>query len=121
MTFTRRKEAQEGAAKPSVKMHVVSVRLTDEQYQTVIENCRLSGRKVSDYWRRALLNAKVTALATPEDIAILRQLGSMSNNLNQLAKKANEAGFKLVKWALDSLGKDMKSLYQQLSHDWRHH
>ncbi len=121
MTFTRRKKAPERAAKPAVKMHVVSVRLTDEQYQTVIENCRLSGRKLSDYWRRVLLNAKVTALATPEDMAILRQLGSMSNNLNQLAKKANEAGFKLVKWALDSLGKDMKSLYQQLSHDWRHH
>ena len=110
-----------GAAKPEVKMYVVSVRLTDEQYQTVVENCRISGRKLSDYWRRALLNAKVTAIATPEDMAILRQFGSMSNNLNQLAKKANEAGFKLVKWSLDSLGKDMKSLYQRLSHDWRHH
>lgn len=121
MTFTRRKKAPEEAAKPEVKMHVVSVRLTDEQYQTVVENCRLSGRKLSDYWRRALLNAKVTAIATPEDMAILRQLGSMSNNLNQLAKKANEAGFKLVKWSLDSLGKDMKTLYQRLSHDWRHH
>ena len=121
MTFTRRKKAPSGAAKHEVKMHVVSVRLTDEQYQTVVENCRTSGRQLSDYWRRALLNAKVTALATPEDMAILRQLGSMSNNLNQLAKKANEAGFKLVKWSLDSLGKDMKSLYQRLSHDWRHH
>lgn len=102
-------------------MHVVSVRLTDEQYQTVMENCRISGRKVSDYWRRAMLNAKVTAIASPDDMAILRQIGSMSNNLNQFAKKANEAGFKLVKWSLESLGKDMKSLYQRLSHDWRHH
>ncbi len=121
MTFTRRKKAPEGAEKSAVKMHVVSVRLTDEQYQTVMENCRISGRKVSDYWRRAMLNAKVTAIASPDDMAILRQIGSMSNNLNQLAKKANEAGFKLVKWSLESLGKDMKSLYQRLSHDWRHH
>ena len=121
MTFTRRKKAPPGAQEKPAKIHVVSVRLTDEQYQTIVENCRISGRKLSDYWRRALLNAKVAAIATPEDMAILRQLGSMSNNLNQLAKKANEAGFKLVKWSLDSLGKDMKSLYQQLSHDWRHH
>ena len=121
MTFTRRKKAPEGAAKPAIKMHVVSVRRTDEQYQTVLKNCQLSGRKLSNYWRRALLNAKVTALATPEDMVLLRQLGGMSNNLNQLAKKENESGFKLVKWALDSLGKDMKSLYQPLSHDWRHH
>ena len=121
MTFTRKKKAPPGASEKPAKIHVVSVRLTDEQYQTVMENCRLSGRKLSDYWRRALLNAKVAAIATPEHMAILRQLGSMSNNLNQLAKKANEAGFKLVKWSLDSLGKDMKSLYQRLSHDWRHH
>ena len=50
MTFTRRKKAPSGAAKPEVKMHVVSVRLTDEQYQTVVENYRTSGRKLSDYW-----------------------------------------------------------------------
>ena len=101
-------------------MHVVSVRLTDEQYQTVVENCRTSGRKLSDYWRRALLNSKITAVATPEDMAILRQLGSMSNNLNQLAKKANEAGFKLVEWSLKGLSKEIKTLYTRLSYDWRH-
>lgn len=121
MTFTRRKKAPEGAEKSAVKMHVVSVRLTDEQYQTVMENCRISGRKVSDYWRRAMLNAKVTAIATPEDMAILRQIGSMANNLNQLAKKANEAGYKLVEWALKGLSKEIKSLYSKLSYDWRHH
>ena len=76
MTFTRRKKAPPGAQEKPAKIHVVSVRLTDEQYQTVVENCRISGRKLSDYWRRALLNANVTALATPEDMAILRQLGS---------------------------------------------
>lgn len=120
MTFTRRKKAPEGAEKSAVKMHVVSVRLTDEQYQTVMENCRISGRKLSDYWRHALLNAKVTAIATPEDMAILRQIGSMANNLNQLAKKANEAGYKLVEWTLKGLSKEIKSLYSKLSYDWRH-
>ena len=84
------------------------------------ENCRKSDRKLSDYWRHALLNAKVTAIATPEDMAILRQIGSMANNLNQLAKKANEAGFKLVEWALKGLSKEIKSLYSRLSNDWRH-
>lgn len=54
-------------------------------------------------------------------MALLRQIGSMANNLNQLAKKANEAGFKLVQWSLDSLCKEIKSLYSKLSHDWKHH
>ena len=75
---------------------------------------------MSDFWRKALLNANVTAVATPEDMAILRQIGSMANNLNQLAKKANEAGFKLVEWSLKSLSKEVKTLYTRLSYDWRH-
>lgn len=120
MTFSKRKKAPPGAAKKSGKSYVVSVRLDEKQYQTVQENCRKSGRKLSDYWRHALLNAKVTAIATPEDMAILRQIGSMANNLNQLAKKANEAGFKLVEWALKGLSKEIKSLYSRLSYDWRH-
>ena len=67
---------------------------------------------MSDFWRHALLNAKVTAVATPDDMAILRQIGSMANNLNQLAKKANEAGFKLVEWSLKGLSKEIKTLYK---------
>ncbi len=75
---------------------------------------------MSDFWRKALLNANVTAVATPEDMAILRQIGSMANNLNQLAKKANEAGFKLVEWSLKGMSKEIKTLYTRLSYDWRH-
>lgn len=120
MTFSKRKKAPPGAVKESDKTVVVSVRLKNEQYQIALEKCRKSGRKLSDYWRHALLNAKVTAIATPEDMAILRQIGSMANNLNQLAKKANEAGFKLVEWTLKGLSKEIKSLYSRLSYDWRH-
>ena len=70
MTFTKRKSASKNAADKPKKLRVVSVRLTEEEYQQVVENCRKAGRKLSDFWRRALLNAKITALATPEDMAI---------------------------------------------------
>ena len=72
-------------------------------------------------WRRALLNAKITALATPEDMAILRQIGSMSNNLNQLATVANATkDFKLVSWEVQARSKELKTLYNNLSNDWKH-
>lgn len=121
MTFQKKKKAPPGVEKKSGKTFVVSVRLDEEQHKTALEKCRKSGRKLSDYWRCALLNAEVIQVARPEDMALLRQIGSMSNNLNQLAKKANEAGFKLVQWSLDSLSKELKSLYSKLSHDWKHH
>lgn len=121
MTFQKKKKAPPGVEKKSGKTFVVSVRLDEEQHKTALEKCRKSGRKLSDYWRCALLNAEVIQVARPEDMALLRQIGSVANNLNQLAKKANEAGFKLVQWSLDSLSKEIKSLYSKLSHDWKHH
>ena len=122
MTFNKRKVASDDAQKKPTKPRLVSVRLTEEAYQQVVENCRKSGRKLSDFWRRALLNAKVTALATPEDMAILRQIGSMSNNLNQLATVANRTKeFKLVSWEVQARSKELKTLYNNLSNDWKHY
>lgn len=70
------------AATKQKKMHVVSTRLDDGQYQQVMENCRKSGRKFSEFWRRALLSIVVKPIATPEDMGILRKIAGMSNNLN---------------------------------------
>ena len=85
----RNKTAQTAAITKQKKMHVVSTRLDDGQYQQVMENCRKSGRKFSEFWRRALLSIVVKAIATPEDMGILRKIAGMSRNLNQLAKRAN--------------------------------
>lgn len=115
---TRKSFSAETAIKQK-KIHVVSVRLNDNQYATALAKANESGRKLSDYWRRALLNTTIKAIAKPDDMVILRQIGSMANNLNQLAKRANEAGFKLVKWDVEALCKQIKSLYYHLSHDWK--
>lgn len=120
MTFIKRKKSPPGETKKPVKSRVVSVRLNDGEHLQVKEKCRESGRKISDFWRQALLKANVIQVATPEYMALLRQIGSMSNNLNQLAKRANEAGFKVVKWELENLAKNLKSLYLKLSNDWKH-
>ena len=46
MTFTKRKLHQKDAADKPKKLRVVSVRLTEEEYQQVVENCRKAGRKI---------------------------------------------------------------------------
>lgn len=119
MKNSRSKTAKTEAATKQNKMHIVSTRLDDGQYQTAMDKCRKSGRKLSEFWRRALLDTEVKAVASPEDMAILRQIASESNNLNQLAKRANEGGFKLVKWEVEDLAAKIKSLYHKLSHDWK--
>ena len=115
----RNNAAKTEAATKQKKMHVVSTRLDDGQYQQVMENCRKSGRKFSEFWRRALLSVVVKPIATPEDLGILRKIAGMSNNLNQLARRANEGGFQLVKWEVEGLAAKWKTLYHQLSYDWK--
>lgn len=119
MKSFRSKTANTGAVTKQKKMHVVSTRLDDGQYQQVMENCRKSGRKFSEFWRKALLSVVVKAIATPEDMDILRKIAGMSKNLNQLAKRANDGGFKLVKWEVENLAGKLKTLYHQLSYDWK--
>lgn len=119
MRISTRKSASTETAIQQKKLHVVSVRMNHDQYAAALSKAKESGRKLSDYWRHALLNTTIKAIAKPDDIIILRQIGSMANNLNQLAKRANEAGFKLVKWEVESLCKHIKSLYYRLSHDWK--
>lgn len=46
MTFTKRKSASKDAADKPKKLRVVSVRLTEEEYQQVVENCRKSRQKI---------------------------------------------------------------------------
>ncbi|WP_305156402.1 hypothetical protein [uncultured Muribaculum sp.] len=45
----------------------------------------------------------------------------MSNNLNQLATVANATKeFKLVSWEAQVRSKELKTLYNNLSNDWKH-
>ena len=115
----RNNAAKTEAATKQKKMHVVSTRLDDGPYQQVMENCRKSGSKFSEFWRRALLSVVVKPIATPEEMDILRKIAGMSNNLNQLARRANEGGFKLVKWEVEGLAAKLKTLYHHLSYDWK--
>lgn len=121
MSFFKNKKAPAGAIEKAKKTRIVSFRLEDPDYRIFIERVKASGRKQSDYGRRALLHAKVVGIATPEDMAILRQIGSMAGSFNQLAKKANGAGFKLIQWQLEAERDKLKALHNQLSDDWKHH
>lgn len=49
-----------------------------------------------DYVRKAIMSSRVVGRLTPRENEIIRDLTNMGNNLNQIAKKANQAGFKVM-------------------------
>ncbi len=74
----------------------LNLRLRSEEYNTLRERATESGLSVSEYARQAITNGKVEPRITPETMALVRRLCGMDNNLNQLARQANAAGFTQV-------------------------
>ena len=101
------------------KKNTVTIRLTDEQFGWLRALSRRSKRSQSEVVRSLIEHGTVRERITRENLDIIRKLIGESTNLNQLAKRANEAGFKLVKWEVESLCKNIKVLYYRLSHDWK--
>lgn len=115
------KKRKSTTVEPLVRNRVVSTRLDDKEHKIVITNCRYSGRKMSDYCRKALTGAKIRELAKPEDMALLRKIGGMATNLNQMAKRLNADGHKYESWQVVNVAKQISSLYNLLSDDWKNH
>ena len=70
----------------------IIVRLTEEEMEELNEKVKLTGLPRERYIREVLL--KETPKAAPSDVSIkvLHQLSAIGNNINQLAKHANETG-----------------------------
>lgn len=100
---------------------VVSTRLDENELETAKAKCKASGRKMSDYCRLAITGAKIRELAKPEDMALLRKIGGMSTNLNQIATRLNSQGHRVEMWQVLNTAKQISSLYNQLSNDWKNH
>ncbi|MDR2913904.1 MAG: MobC family plasmid mobilization relaxosome protein [Tannerella sp.] len=52
--------------------------------------------KATQYVREMILKGKIKFRFTLEELDLMRKLSGEANNLNQIAKKANQAGFAKV-------------------------
>lgn len=52
--------------------------------------------KITQYAREMTLKGGIKSRFTIEELDQMRKLSGMANNLNQIAKKANQAGFATV-------------------------
>ena len=70
--------------------------MTEENYAIVKENAEKLGLKATQYAREMTLKGGIKSRFTLEELDLIRKLSGMANNLNQIAKKANQAGFTKV-------------------------
>ena len=74
----------------------INLKLTEENYALVKEKAEKLGLKTTQYAREMTLKGGIKSRFTLEELDLIRKLSGMANNLNQIAKKANQAGFAKV-------------------------
>lgn len=72
----------------------LNLKMSTEEYYTLKARAQEVKETLSEYARQILANGYIRQRITPEMLDLIRKLSGMANNLNQIARKANAAGFR---------------------------
>ncbi|GAB6013358.1 plasmid mobilization protein [Viscerimonas tarda] len=71
----------------------INLKLTEADFNSVKDKAEKLGMKATRYAREMILNGGIKSRFTLEELDLMRKLSGIANNLNQIAKKANQAGY----------------------------
>lgn len=87
------KKRKPGRPKKAVRRSTfLMVRLTPTERIIIVNKAKKAGLKPSEWFRKAARSATITPRISPEEMASIRSLAGMANNLNQLTKLAHGQG-----------------------------
>ena len=87
------KRKRGGRPRQEVKREsVTGIRFTKDEYSTLKEKADKAGMGITTYIRQVALKGKVIARMSEEERHFYRQISGMSENFNQLTKKAHQEG-----------------------------
>lgn len=93
------------------RSNAIQVRLVPDSYAYVKTLAKARNSSMADVMRE-LANGEVTVIS-PEQEALLRQMATMANNLNQLARKAHLDGFGSVALLVERRVQELSDLLNQ--------
>lgn len=71
----------------------INLKLTENDFGLIKEKAEKIGMKATRYAREMVLKGRAKSRFTLEELNLMRKLSGIANNLNQIAKKANQAGY----------------------------
>lgn len=71
----------------------INVKLTEADFNSVKDKAEKIGMKATRYARKMVLKGCIKSRFTLEELDLMRKLSGIANNLNQIAKKVNQAGY----------------------------
>jgi hypothetical protein len=75
------------------KGHKITIKMATNEYGSLKAKSSEAGVNQSEYIRQCIQVSIVKQRLTPELMNHIRQLSGMANNINQIAHKANAAGY----------------------------
>ena len=85
------------------KTERITGRFTLKEFELIMEKAMVLGITKSEYISKMTIIGKIIDTYSPAQKELVLRLINISNNLNQLAKAANTAGFKQVVLEVDGL------------------
>ncbi|MDR0746045.1 MAG: MobC family plasmid mobilization relaxosome protein [Mediterranea sp.] len=89
----RNKNGRPKKAPAEKKGYKVTLKMATEEYFSLKAKAKIAGINHSEYIRRCIRSSVVKQRLTSELMGYIRQLCGMANNVNQIAHKANAAGY----------------------------
>lgn len=74
----------------------INLKLAISDYNAIQKKAEKVGLTATQYVREMTLNGGVKSRFTTQELDLMRKLAGEANNLNQLAKRANQVGFQRV-------------------------
>lgn len=99
------------------KGYFVGVKMDTQEYYTLKAKAREAGISISECVRQSVLGSAIKQRLTPETHDLIRKLCGMSNNLNQIARKANAQGYQNAQSENIQLASSIRKLVNHLRHD----
>lgn len=116
----RKNRNKEGRPKLSFarkKDYKVTVKFSGDEYYALREKVRIAGTTVSAFVRTALQKSEVKERLNASHLNLILQLTGMANNLNQIARKANAAGYHSAQKESEALAKSIDNLIKSIEND----
>ena len=88
----------------------VTVKFSKPDYEKLRHRSKTANRTLAEYIRDAAFEARIVAKHSAEDVAIIRNLTGMANNLNQLTKLSHQTGFYRTKNIVMEVLEKLKSI-----------
>ncbi len=99
------------------KGYKVTLKMATEEYYSLKAKARAAGITRSEYIRKCIKSSIVKQRLSTELMGYIRQLCGMANNINQIAHKANAAGYKEVHNNCLAMNERLDNVIKQIEDD----